>query len=224
MPLKQLMTAHVELIHPDTPVHEAARVMRLCHIGALPVCEGSQLQGILTERDLVARVLAEGRDPTRTTVRDVMTAELMACTEDQDRAEALRLMQERQIRHLAVVDRAGRLVGLLSLRDLAPPLREGQLAGSAIRWPASRMAGGRATCRGARGAPPCARWEWTGRHVRKPNRPREHGAGMASESRGGGRHDHPSGGKADAPAVRRISGRPPDAVIHTYAIIAGPQA
>jgi CBS domain-containing protein len=136
MQLKQLMTAHVELIHPDTTVHEAARVMQMFHIGALPVAEGSQLRGILTERDLVARVLAEGRDPTRTTVRDVMTAELIACVEDQDSTEALRLMQERQIRHLAVVDHTGRLVGLLSLRDLAPPLREEQLAGSAIRWPA----------------------------------------------------------------------------------------
>ena len=136
MQLKHLMTAHVELIHPDTTVHEAARVMRLCHIGALPVCEGSQLRGILTERDLVARVLAEGRDPTRTTVRDVMTAELIACVEDQDSTETLQLMQARQIRHLAVVDHTGRLVGLLSLRDLASPLREEQLAGSAIWWPA----------------------------------------------------------------------------------------
>jgi CBS domain-containing protein len=83
----------------------------------------------------VARALAEGRDPKRTTVRDVMTAELIACVEDQGSAEALRMMQERQIRHLALVDRTGRLVGMLSLRDLALPLREEQLAGSAIRWP-----------------------------------------------------------------------------------------
>jgi CBS domain-containing protein len=136
MQLKQLMTAHVELIHPDTTVQEAARVMRMAQIGALPVCEGSQLRGILTERDLVGRVLAEGRDPQRTTVRDVMTAELIACVEDQESAEALRVMQERQIRHLAVVDRTGRLVGILSLRDLAPPFREEHLAGSAIRWSA----------------------------------------------------------------------------------------
>jgi CBS domain-containing protein len=136
MQLKQLMTEHVELIHPDTTVQEAARVMRMSHIGALPVSEGSQLRGILTERDLVARVLAEGRDPTRTTVRDVMTAELIACGEDQESTEALRVMQERQMRHLAVVDRTGRLVGILSLRDLALPLREEDLAGSAIRWSA----------------------------------------------------------------------------------------
>jgi CBS domain-containing protein len=136
MQLKQLMTEHVELIHPDTTVQEAARVLRMAHIGALPVAEGSQLRGILTERDLVARVLAEGRDPTRTTVRDVMTAELIACGEDQESAEALRVMHERQVRHLAVVDRSGRLVGILSLRDLALPLREAQLAGSAVRWPA----------------------------------------------------------------------------------------
>jgi CBS domain-containing protein len=136
MQLKQLMTEHVELIHPDTTVQEAARVLRMAHIGVLPVAEGSQLRGILTERDLVARVLAEGRDPTRTTVRDVMTAELIACGEDQESAEALRVMHERQVRHLAVVDRSGRLVGILSLRDLALPLREAQLAGSAVRWPA----------------------------------------------------------------------------------------
>jgi CBS domain-containing protein len=130
------MTARIELIHPDPTVPEAARVLRLCHIGAPPVCEGSQLRGILTGRDLVTRVPAEGRGPTRTTVREVMTAELLACGEDQDSTEALRLMQGRQIRHPAVVERTGRLVGLLSLRDLAPPLREEPLAGSAIRWPA----------------------------------------------------------------------------------------
>jgi CBS domain-containing protein len=65
-----------------------------------------------------------------------MTAELLACVEDQDGTGALRVMQERQVRHLAVVDRTGRLVGLLSLGDLAPLLRAEQLAGSTIRWPA----------------------------------------------------------------------------------------
>jgi CBS domain-containing protein len=97
--------------------------------------------GILTERDLVARALAEGRDPQTTRVREVMTPELVTCFADQNITEASRLMHERQIRHLVVVDRDHRPVGILSLRDVPLPERvdartqASMFAGTAIRWP-----------------------------------------------------------------------------------------
>jgi CBS domain-containing protein len=99
------------------------------------VCDGHRVVGILTERDLMARGTAEGRDPKTTSLREVMTPELIACVEDQEGADALRLRQERQIRHLAVLSRDQRLVGIVSLRDVVTPVREGELAGSAVRWP-----------------------------------------------------------------------------------------
>jgi CBS domain-containing protein len=99
-------------------LREAAQQMRAPDIGALPVCDGHRVVGILTERDLTARAAAEGRDPMMTKVHEVMTPELIACVEDQEGADALRLMHERQIRHLAVLSRDRRLVGIISLRGV----------------------------------------------------------------------------------------------------------
>ena len=110
--------------------------MRTSNIGALPVCDGNQLVGILTERDLMARATAEGYDPKTVKVRGVMTAEVLSCFEDQDSTTAVQLMHERQIRHLAVLGQDQRLVGVISLRDVAAPRSGEELAGSAIRWPA----------------------------------------------------------------------------------------
>jgi CBS domain-containing protein len=136
MQLRELMTQEVEIICPDATLQEAAQQMRASNIGAVPVCEGNQIVGILTERDLMAQVTAEARDPKTTRVREVMTPEPIACFEDQESTEAIRLMRERQLRHLAVLSRDQRLVGIVSLRDVAMPSGEERLAGSAIRWPA----------------------------------------------------------------------------------------
>ena len=136
MLLREIMTQEVEVICPDATLQEAAQQMRACNTGALPVCDGHRVVGILTERDLMARATAEGREPKSTRVHEVMTPELIACFEDQDSADACRVLQERQIRHLAVLSRDQRFVGIISLRDLAAPGREEELSGSAIRWPA----------------------------------------------------------------------------------------
>ena len=141
MPISDLMTQAVETIAPEATLQEAAQRMRAATIGALPVREGNHLVGILTERDLVARAVAEGLDPKTARVREVMTPDLITCYADQDITEASRLMRERQIRHLVVVDRDHRPVGMMSLRDVPMPervdaLTEGSmLTGTAIRWP-----------------------------------------------------------------------------------------
>jgi CBS domain-containing protein len=136
MQLREIMTHEVEVIHPNATLEMASQKMTASNISALPVCDGEQLVGILTERDLIGRATAKTRNPQTATVSEVMTTDLLSCFEDQESTEALRLMQERQIRHLAVLSRDQRLVGLISLRDVAKPQHEDALAGSAIRWPA----------------------------------------------------------------------------------------
>jgi len=136
MQLREIMTHEVEVIDPDATLEAASQKMTTSNISALPVCDGQQLVGILTERDLIGRATAQTRDPWTTRVREVMTTDLLSCFEDQESTEALRLMQERQIPHLAVLSRDQRLVGIISLRDIVKPQDEEALAGSAIRWPA----------------------------------------------------------------------------------------
>jgi CBS domain-containing protein len=108
-----------EVVHPDATLEAASQKMRAFNISALPVCDGQQLVGILTERDLIRRAAAEARAPQTATVGEVMTTDLLSCFEDQEDTEALRLMQERQIHHLAVLSRDQRLVGIISLQDVA---------------------------------------------------------------------------------------------------------
>jgi CBS domain-containing protein len=119
MKLKDIMTEDVEVISPDASIYEAARMMRLLDIGALPVCSGDRLVGMLTDRDLTIRSIAEGRDPKTTSVKETMTPQIVWCFDDQNVEEAENLMQEQQVRRLPVLDREKHLVGIVSLGDLA---------------------------------------------------------------------------------------------------------
>jgi CBS domain-containing protein len=113
------MTPHVEVIHPDATLREAAQKMQTLDVGPIPVCDGDRLQGMLTDRDITIRATAQGRDPNTTRVREVMTPDIVYCFEDQDVEEAAQIMEERQIRRLVVLNRDKRLVGIVSLGDLA---------------------------------------------------------------------------------------------------------
>src|SRR5687768_3636235 len=119
MQLREVMTPHVEVIHPDATLREAAQKMKNLDVGPIPVCDGDRLQGMLTDRDITVRATAEGRDPNNTRVREVMTPDVIYCFEDQDVQQAADLMEERQIRRLIVLNREKRLVGIVSLGDLA---------------------------------------------------------------------------------------------------------
>lgn len=135
MRISELMTEEMEIIDPEASLQEAAQRMQACNTGALPVCEGTHLVGILTERDIVTRAIAAGRDPKTTRVREVMTSDPITCFADPEITVATRLMHERQIRHLVVLSRDQRLVGILSLRDVPMPGGAEVLTGRAIRWP-----------------------------------------------------------------------------------------
>jgi CBS domain-containing protein len=132
MKLKDIMTEKVEVAGPDTSLYEAARKMRDLDVGALPVCDGERLVGMLTDRDLTVRAVAEGRDPKTAPVRESMSAELVYCFEDQSMQEAERLMQEKQIRRLPVLTREKQLAGIVSLGDLATKTDEARAVGKTL--------------------------------------------------------------------------------------------
>lgn len=112
-------------IGPAATVLEAAKLMNERHVGALLVTEGPRLLGIITERDVLNRVVAAQLEPHRTIVGDVMTAPVVVCEPATSRAECRALMTNRRVRHLPVVDR-GRLVGIVSIGDLLKDERQEQ--------------------------------------------------------------------------------------------------
>ena len=119
MQVKQYMTSEVESVTPDAPIAECARKMRDANIGSLPVWEDGQLLGIVTDRDICCRAVANGLDPDETAARDVMSEDIARCYDDQDCTEAADIMEDKHIRRLAVMDRDEAIVGFLSVDDLA---------------------------------------------------------------------------------------------------------
>src|SRR5438552_4661928 len=106
MKVKDVMTKGAECVGPDASLQEAARKMKDLDVGPLPVCGDNQkLVGMLTDRDIVIRAVAEGKDPRTARVRDAMTEGVCYCFEDDDVAEAARLMKDKQIRRLVVLNR-----------------------------------------------------------------------------------------------------------------------
>ena len=128
-----VMATDVRMASPDDTVQHAAQMMRDADAGALPVGDGDRLVGMVTDRDLALRLVAEGRDPRQTRVRDVMTPEVRYVFEDEDLDHVADNMAEQQVRRLPVVNRDKRLVGVISLADLARRNRGGRLAGRAYR-------------------------------------------------------------------------------------------
>lgn len=117
--VENVMTANPRSVDPDTDVGEAARILRDENVGSLPVVRDGRVTGIVTDRDLAIRVLAEGRDPGSTRVADVVSGEPVTVRADQGLDEALRLMAHHQLRRLIVVEDSDRLVGILAQADVA---------------------------------------------------------------------------------------------------------
>jgi CBS domain-containing protein len=125
MLVKEAMSRDVKMVDPDQALQDAARIMLDIDVGALPVGQNDKLVGMITDRDIAVRGIAAGKGPT-TRVGEVMTAEVKYCYDDEDTAHVARNMAEQQIRRLPVVDRSKRLVGILSLADLATAAKTGQ--------------------------------------------------------------------------------------------------
>jgi CBS domain-containing protein len=130
--LKDVMTPNVEVAHPDNTIQEAAAKMDRLDVGPLPVCDGKRVVGMITDRDITVRATAVGRGPQETRVGDVMSRDIVFCYEDQDVGDAARLMQEKQIRRLVVLDRNEELAGIVSLGDIAVYGGSDQLSGTTL--------------------------------------------------------------------------------------------
>jgi CBS domain-containing protein len=116
---REAMTAHAEWIAPDLSLTDTALRMRDNNIGCLPVGENDRLIGMITDRDIVCRAVAQGLDPTTATARDVMTQGITWCFDDETLADVVERMEQKQVHHIPVLNREKRLVGIVSLSDLA---------------------------------------------------------------------------------------------------------
>jgi len=126
------MTRDVQIIRPEATLAEAARVMKQMDVGSVPVCDGKRLQGIITDRDIAVRAVAEGKDPTATCVADVMTPDVVFGREDQNSVDAAHIMEQRQIRRLMVLDAKQERAGVVSLGDIALEARDRSLPAEAL--------------------------------------------------------------------------------------------
>jgi CBS domain-containing protein len=119
MNVSDYMTRDVTVVGPNDTLQQAAKIMGQLDCGCLPVGENDRLVGMITDRDIAIRAVAEGKDPVQTRVRDVMTREIRYCFEDDLLTDATDLMSELQLRRLPVISREKRLVGIVSLGDIA---------------------------------------------------------------------------------------------------------
>jgi CBS domain-containing protein len=121
--IRDAMTGNPRKVDTTTSVAEAAKLMTTEDVGSLPVIEGDRLVGMVTDRDIVTRVVAEGKDAQSATVGEIASKDLVTVDPQQDLDEALKLMAQHQVRRLPVVEEDGRLVGILAQADVA---REGE--------------------------------------------------------------------------------------------------
>jgi len=133
MQAKKIMTPEVECISPETTIREAAEKMKSLDVGFLPVCKNDRLVGTITDRDIVLRVIAEGKDVNDCKTQDVMTNDVYWCYEDQTTDEVASFMASKEIRRVLVLNREKRLVGVISIGDLAQARGVQKKAGETIK-------------------------------------------------------------------------------------------
>lgn len=122
--ISEIMTRDVTVVSPDDNVLQAATIMRDKNIGAIPVCNGKRLVGMITDRDITTRAVAEGKSATDAKVSEIMTDQVLWCFEDQSAGEVLQQMGDQQIRRIPVISRNMELIGVVSLGDLATRTRQ----------------------------------------------------------------------------------------------------
>jgi CBS domain-containing protein len=119
MKVKDVMHKGAEWVPPQTPIAEVAVRMRDLDIGAIPVGENDRLIGMVTDRDIACRGVANGKDTGTLTAGDVMSKGIIYCSDSEELDDALRIMEQRQVRRLPVINDKKRMVGMLSLGDIA---------------------------------------------------------------------------------------------------------
>ena len=133
MKVSEAMTPAVVTVSRDTPLTDAARLMRDSDVGPLPVADEGRLVGVLTDRDITIRAVANGKDPFSTRVDEVMTPKVVCCLDTDEVERAAEMMQSAQLRRLLVVDEGGRLAGIVSLGDIAVRTGNDTLSGETLQ-------------------------------------------------------------------------------------------
>ncbi|HNY65521.1 MAG TPA: CBS domain-containing protein [Deltaproteobacteria bacterium] len=119
MQIREIMTTNPEMISFDASLMDAAERMKDLDVGVMPVERDNSVVGILTDRDIVVRGLAENKDPSKTRVSDIMSTDVITCPADSPVEEAVQTMEKSKVRRLIVTDASGRLAGIVSLGDIA---------------------------------------------------------------------------------------------------------
>lgn len=132
MKLGDIMTRDVKTVRPDAALQQAAQIMAALDVGLVPVTEGGELLGAITDRDIAVRAVARGSDPKITPVRSVMTEMVICGSPEQDVDEAGNLMKEHQIRRLPILDGNHQLIGIVSLGDLSKAVEDKCKAGEVL--------------------------------------------------------------------------------------------
>lgn len=132
MKIRDIMTRDVQTVSPGDSIRRAARMMDELNVGVLPVCDGTKLVGMVTDRDITVRATSAGLAPDTCTVAEVMTDGPRYCYEDDPVIEVTRLMADQQIRRVPVVDRDDKLIGIVSLGDLAVDAKDTRAVNDAL--------------------------------------------------------------------------------------------
>ena len=122
MKVKDMMHKGAEYVAPNAKLQAIAKKMRDADIGAMPVCDGGKTVGMITDRDIAIRALANGKDISAIEARDVMSRNVVFCRDNEDAEDALRIMESKKIRRLPVLNEDGKLVGMVSLGDISHAL------------------------------------------------------------------------------------------------------
>jgi CBS domain-containing protein len=119
MKVKEIMTTDVECVPPDAGIQELANKMKTLDVGFVPICEDDRLAGTVTDRDIVVRCLAGGKDPAACKASDIMTKDVFWCFEDQDVKDVAKRMREKNVRRMLIMNKDKKLVGVVSIGDIA---------------------------------------------------------------------------------------------------------
>lgn len=124
MKIKDMMHKGAEYVAPSATLQQVAKKMKDFDVGAIPVCEGGRPIGIVTDRDITIRVLANGKDVSKLTAKDVMSKNVVHCRDTEEAEDAIRIMEKNQVRRLPVLNEAQKLVGMVSLGDISHALSQ----------------------------------------------------------------------------------------------------
>jgi CBS domain-containing protein len=124
MKVKEMMHAGAEYVAPNAKLEVVAKKMRDYDVGSIPVCDGEKLIGIVTDRDIAIRAIANGRDVGKLEAKDVMSKDVIFCRDNENAEDAIRIMEDNQVRRLPVLNEAEKLVGMVSLGDISHALSQ----------------------------------------------------------------------------------------------------